>query len=410
MSVIAEAPEKGLGRRAKSGGFGSGCRVVVVGAGPYGLAVGAHLKSAGIETRVFGEPLGFWRRNMPKGMRLRSPWKGSHISDPAGRFTLDMYVASGRMKRSEPVPLDEFVQYGEWFQQNNVPDVDRRQVARMDAAPGGFRLVLKDGEKINARRVVMATGLANQAYYPPEFEGFPQELVSHSVDHPDLGIFRGRRIAVIGRGQSALESAVLLSENGAEVELISRGPVHWIGSEVPGETKWKLHQAITPPSPVGPFPLNWLNEMPGIMHRVSRNLRQKIAIRSLRPAASAWLMPRSKEVRMTPGRTVASVKALDSRLILKLDDGSQSTVDHVLLATGYKIDIAKPGILSPELVNMVERIDGYPVLRGNFESSVAGLHFMGCNAVPSYGPLMRFIWGAGYAARSVTRGVLSEKL
>jgi hypothetical protein len=59
---------------------------------------------------------------------------------------------------------------------------------------------------------------------------------------------------------------------------------------------------------------------------------------------------------------------------------------------------------------MVERIDGYPVLRGNFESSVAGLHFMGCNAVPSYGPLMRFIWGAGYAARSVTRGVLSEKL
>jgi hypothetical protein len=220
-------------------------------------------------------------------------------------------------------------------------------------------------------------------------------------------------VAVIGRGQSACESAVLLSENGAEVELITRGPVHWIGSELPGTGGglfWKLHNALTPPSPVGPFPLNWLNEKAGLTRFIARPLRKKIAIRSLRPAASAWLQPRARGVRMTLGKIVVSVRASESQLILRLDDGSESTVDHVVLATGYKLDISKPGLLSPELLGKVQRVDGCPVLRPNFESSAAGLHFVGCSAIPSHGPLMRFIWGAGHAARSVTRSVLAEKL
>jgi cation diffusion facilitator CzcD-associated flavoprotein CzcO len=228
----------------------------------------------------------------------------------------------------------------------------------------------------------------------------------------DLSVFRGRRVAVIGRGQSACESAVLLSENGAEVELITRGPIHWIGSELPGTDGglfWRLHTALTPPSPVGPFPLDWLNEHPGLTRFIARPLRKKIATRSLRAAASAWLQPRASRVRMTLGRIIVSVRALESRLILKLDDGSESTVDHVVLATGYKLDISKPGLLTPELLGKIERIDGCPVLRPNFESSAAGLHFVGCSAIPSHGPLMRFIWGAGFAARSLTRGVLAAK-
>src|SRR5215472_17796598 len=68
------------------------CEVAVIGAGPYGLAVAAHLRAADISTRVFGRALSFWRENMPKGMRLRSPWIATQIADPDRRFSLDAFA------------------------------------------------------------------------------------------------------------------------------------------------------------------------------------------------------------------------------------------------------------------------------------------------------------------------------
>src|SRR5213079_230240 len=57
----------------------SACDVAIVGAGPYGLSAAAHLRAAnGLDVRVFGEPMSFWERHMPKGMLLRSPLEGSH--------------------------------------------------------------------------------------------------------------------------------------------------------------------------------------------------------------------------------------------------------------------------------------------------------------------------------------------
>ncbi len=86
-----------------------------------------------------------------------------------------------------------------------------------------------DGTHIHARRIVVATGLTRQAFRPEAFADIPAEFASHASEHSDLGIFRGRRVAVVGRGQSACESAVLLHEAGAEVELICRGDMHWLG-------------------------------------------------------------------------------------------------------------------------------------------------------------------------------------
>jgi cation diffusion facilitator CzcD-associated flavoprotein CzcO len=385
------------------------CNVAVIGAGPYGLAVAAHLKAAGVETLVVGEPMGFWRNNMPSGMRVRSPWRATHIADPADELSLDAYARLVGMTPSPQLPIAEFLRYGTWFQTRAVPDLDTRKVAMVHRAANRFRLVLEDGCVVDARRVVVAMGLANQSFRPTPFHGLPSHLVSHSSEHVDLARFRGRRVAVIGRGQSACESAVLLAEAGAEVELISRGGVLWIGSpQRKGNLALRVRKALISKSEVGPFPLDWLADAPGLTRLFPDDLRSRFTTRCLRPAASAWLRPRSETIRFTPGHVVASVQPTGDRLRLRLDDSTIRTVDHVLLGTGYRIDITRFGVLSPDIVAAIRLVDGSPRLSAGFESSVRGLHFVGSSAVNSFGPLMRFIAGCGHAARGVTRSALAR--
>src|ERR1700674_2264103 len=261
------------------------CNVAVIGAGPYGLAAAAHLMAAGIETLAFGDAMAFWRNNMPKGMRLRSPWRATHIADPRNELSLDVYAGRVGLDPAAPLPIADFVGYGAWFQGRAVPDLDRRRVSLVEPAGGRFRLTLDDGSVVGARRVVVAMGLANQSFRPTQLAGLPPDLASHSSEHSDFAAFRGRRVAVIGRGQSACESAVLLSEAGADVVLISRGEVHWIGAETPSkDLVWNLRRALTAKSEVGPFPLDWLADAPGLFHRFPGDLRARLGKSLLRAA------------------------------------------------------------------------------------------------------------------------------
>jgi FAD-dependent urate hydroxylase len=386
--------------------------VAVIGAGPYGLAVAAHLNAAGISTRVLGRPMSFWREHMPKGMRLRSPWIATHIADPHASYSLDVFAGRHGIARQEQMPIEQFVQYGEWFQHHAVPALDPRQVTSIEPAARGFRLVLDDEAAVHARRVVVAMGLAGQHLTPREFEGIDPDLVSHTSRHDQLDKWRGKRVAVIGRGQSACESAVLLREAGSEVDLVCRGEVRWIGA-TPGKADRDRHwgrylrELVQAPSAVGPFPWSWLNEWPGLERRLPDGLRSRIAARSLRAAASWWLLPRMAGVQVCAGRAIRNVRRQGNAIALDLDDGVR-IYDHVLLGTGYRIDISKLGVLSPQLVSAIACRDGSPVLGAGFESSVPALHFVGASAVDSYGPLMRFIAGAGYAARSVARAALAQ--
>src|SRR5271163_3393268 len=155
----------------------NGPEVVVIGAGPHGLAVAAHLKSRGVATHTFGESMSFWRRNMPKGMKLRSPLAATDISDPESAHSLEAYSRSHGAPLAEPLPIEAFVDYGEWFQTRAVPDLDRRLVVRVEAAGNGYLVTPAGGEPVFARRVVMATGLAGQQFRPPAFAGAAAELV-----------------------------------------------------------------------------------------------------------------------------------------------------------------------------------------------------------------------------------------
>lgn len=387
----------------------STCEVAIVGAGPYGLAAAAHLRAAGVRTHVFGEPMGFWRRHMPVGMLLRSPWEASHIGDPQRSLTLDRYESARGTKLSRPIPLDDFVEYGEWFQREAAPDLDRRTVTGVDRVTEGFRLTLEDGESLRAERVVTAAGLAPFGRRPSPFDELPAARVSHSSDYGDLARLGGSRVVVVGAGQSALESTALLHEAGAEVEVVARGPgVHWLGRSAVLHRFEPVRRLLYAPTDVGPAVLSWIVATPSLFRRLPRWSQVRLARRSIRPAGAAWLKPRLEGVRITIGASVVAARAASDGLILRLSDGSERRVDHVVLATGYGVDVSRYPFLSQELLRSLRLVDGYPQLTGGFESSVPGLHFLGAPAAWSFGPLMRFVAGTDFAARAVASAVVGK--
>jgi cation diffusion facilitator CzcD-associated flavoprotein CzcO len=382
--------------------------VAVIGSGPYGLSVAAHLKQAGMSTHVFGEPMSFWRQHMPKGMLLRSPWCATHISNPDSSLSLDIYAHAHGIDRNRKLPREKFVAYGEWFQKHAVPDVDHRAVRLVEATSNGFQLTLADGEIFVAEHVVIATGLVGQEYRPPLFRDLSAAFVTHTSEHADFSALRGKAVAVIGRGQSACESAALLAEAGAYPEMFAYGEIRWLGDTTNTTAKrtaarW-LRRALTPPSEVGPVPLSWLAEWPGLVRQLPATLRDDFTQRCLKPAAAGWLKPRLANVTYTAADKIIGARALSDRIVLDFDDGAR-TYNHVLLGTGYRIDIARLGILSRPLLEKILCAEGSPLLGSGFESSVPKLHFVGSYAVKSFGPLLRFIAGARFAARSVTKAI-----
>jgi FAD-dependent urate hydroxylase len=379
------------------------CEVVVLGAGPYGLSAGVYLKAKDIHVRVFGEPMDFWANQMPKGMLLRSPREASNIADPRSDFTLDAYEATSGMKPVAPVPLETFVGYGRWFQEQLSSEIDRRTISLISRQSSTFKIALQDGTVVRSRRVVVAAGIGAFQRKPSVFGQLPSSQVSHCYEGRKIGEFAGKRVAVIGSGQSALESAALLHEAGSEVEVIARIPaIRWIGMH-----KW-LHELgpfssmLYSKYDVGPAGISRLVAYPQIMAHIPLGLRDKIRVRAVRPAGSKWLPARLLPVKISTGRSVQSARWWEDEIQLQLDDGTERRVDHVLLGTGYDVDIARYNFLSPELVAGVGRLNGYPDLGKGFSTTIPGLHFIGATAARSFGPLLYFVAGTEFASKELT--------
>lgn len=384
--------------------------VVVIGAGPNGLAAVAHLRHAGLDVRCFGETLESWTRQMPGGMRLRSRRRSSHIADPTRSLTIDAFEQSEDRTVAHPnLGLDEFVDYGRWFQSRAVPDLDSRRVSEVAPDNGGFRVRLLGGEELNASRVVVAAGLGPFASRPAPFRELSPSVCSHAYAHADLAGFSGRRVAVIGSGQSALECAALLHERGASVEVLARtDAIHWLGAdeEMQPAASARRRPSLSlspPPTDVGGRLTGWIAAAPDVFRRVPSRFAPELSFRCIRPAGAAWLRPRLADVPLTCGVEVVGAGERDGEVDLKLSDGGTRAVDHVLLGTGYEVDVTRYPFMTPELSARLELADGSPVLGPGLESSVAGLHFMGAPAAHSFGPIMRFVVGTWYSAPAVAR-------
>src|SRR6267143_6371681 len=387
----------------------TGCDIAIIGAGPYGISASAHLRTIkGLDVHTFGEPMVFWQRNMPKGMLLRSGWEASHIADPKQSLTLDIFRKESRNHFSSPVPLDRFVNYGLWHQQHSVPDLDRRKIVTVEPGARGFRLILEDGESVPANRVVIAAGISSFTWRPPEFDNVPPALATHTSEHVDFENFAGKEVLVIGGGQSALESAALLHEIGATVEIVARAhQIRWLGGIVSRTIHRgfgsKISKLLYAPTDVGPAGISQIVARPDLVRRFSRPIQDWLRSRSIRPAGARWLVERLKNVPMSLGRSTARAAEVGGRVEVQLDDGSVRCVDHVLLGTGYRVDVSKYEFLDPKLANSISRFKGYPRLSDGFESSVPRLHFLGAPAIWSFGPLMQFVVGTHYSSRALLR-------
>lgn len=380
------------------------CDVAILGAGPYGLAAASELRFAdGLHILGFGEPMSFWASQMPRGMLLRSPYVASDIGDPSGDLALAEYERSIGVDPKSPVPLSHFVDYGRWVQRSVLPDLRTDWINSISRNGSGFHLALADGSSIHAERVIVAAGISDFASRPPLFEGLTR--VSHASDHDDLGVFEGASVLVIGAGQSALESAALLAEAGASVEVAARaGTVRWLSR------RW--HHNLGPisylmyaPPEVGPAGISWMVALPGVFRRFPRRTQDWMSARALRPAGAGWLPPRLTDVAIRVDIQAVEARETNGHVAVTFDDGSLREVDHVLLGTGYRVDVAKYPFLAAELVEELEIVNGYPRLGRGFESNVPGLHFLGAPSAWSYGPLMRFVAGTGFAASELARSI-----
>jgi len=381
----------------------SDINVAVVGAGPYGLSATMHLRRAGVDVLMFGDPMSFWR-TMPAGMLLRSNWTATCIGECQGPLSLDSYCATTGTCVGRPVPLARFIEYGTWVQQQVAPDVDRRMVERLDSDDMSFRLLLAGGEQLRARRVVVATGIVPFAHRPPVADGLPPELASHTGDHRDLRRFSGARVLVVGAGQSALESAALLAESGAQAEIVARADhLNWLHGGKYHRMLGRLTPLFYAPTDVGPLGLSRLVAVPDAFRRLPRRVQEPLAYRSVRPAGAASLHPRLRDVPVTLARFVVSVRETAGGLKVTLSGGETRAVDHLLFGTGYRVDIGRYSFLAPSLLARVKRAGGYPVLGHGMQSTVAGLHFLGAPAAWSFGPTMRFVSGGWYAGRTLAQ-------
>ena len=383
--------------------------VVVVGAGPYGLSTAAHLLGRGLRVAVFGRTLEMWRDRMPKGMLLRSHWWATNLSDPRRDHGFEQFARDSGHERDYPLPLQTFVDYGLWFQRRAVPDVDETYVSSIERQDGRFLITLADGREVESQAVVMAIGVYYYAHRPEQFRGLPSDLVSHSSGHGDFARFKGRDVVVIGGGQSAIEYAALLHEAGAAVQVVSRRPIQWLAPDRSG-ARSTLERILAPDASIAPGWTNWVwDQWPWLFYRFP--LGWKDSYNAIyHSGATHWLKHRVVgKVTLREGRTVANLKVTQGKLAATMSDGAKVSADHILLATGYTVDITKLTMIDPSLRAQIKTDRAIPTLSHWFESSVPGLYFVGLTSLRAFGPLYRFVAGCGAAARRVADGVMRAR-
>jgi thioredoxin reductase len=388
--------------------------VVVVGAGPYGLSIAAHLRRRGIAFRIFGIPMQNWRSAMPKGMFLKSEGAGSSLSDPAGALTLAHHCALMNLPYGDhgrPIPLDTFVDYGLAFQRTLVPELEERMVLALHEKRGEFELLL-DGEKVTTRRVIIAVGTTYFGRLPEPLTNLPRELVSHSQEHADLAKFANHEVVVIGGGQSALETAALAHEQGASVRVLVRA--HSLAWNPTPRTLTSLQQLLHPRSALGLGWKDWFYvNRPDVFRHFPRKSRSTIVRRHLGPAGAWWLKDRVLgKLPVLCGHTVLGTSETGARVRLSVIDGqgqkSEILADHVIAATGFKVDIASLPFLDANLKQRLKVEGTAPVLSPSFESSIPGLYFIGLAAASQFGPSMRFVAGANYTAWRIASAMRAQ--
>jgi hypothetical protein len=383
---------------------------LIIGAGPYGLSLAAHLRAKGADFRSVGSVMAPWRTAMPADMFLKSEGFASTLFEPRGKFTLGAYCAEQGIPYADtgtPVAVSTFIAYGQAFQQRLVPGHEDRTVTSLRQSSGGFQASCADGEVIRARNVVMASGIMHFPYIPHELQQAPANLLTHSSAHRDLSRFRDQEVIVVGAGASAMDVAASLHTGGAKVRVVARRSSVRFQTQLGDRSV--LDKIRAPMTVLGP---GWKSVLctkaPLLFHAMPDNFRSTVVNRYLGPAP-AWFSREMVEghVPIMTGATILGAGADGGRvrLCLKMKDNQTEILlaDHVIAATGFRVDVSRIDFLDRRLSAAIRAVDGSPRLSTHFESSVQGLYFIGLTSANSFGPMLRFAAGAGFVAGRLSR-------
>lgn len=382
----------------------------MIGAGPYGLAVAAHLRHAGATARIFGSPMRRWFEQMPLTNFLKSEGCASSLPDPVGQLTLPAFCRELQLPYAEigmPVARDTFIKYGIEFQRRMVPHLENVYVRAVRRGGHRFEVELASGETIRTETVIVATGMDYMEYVPPALTALPRELRSHTADYSDYSRFSGKEVAVVGGGQSALEAAAMLREQGASPTIIVRDH-RIIWGDRPASARRPFRRRLRHPrTNLGYAPQHVLyDRAPQLFHYLPRALRRARVRVELGPAGAWWLRHRvDGKIPLLLGRTVTAATPRGTRVALHLSARNQTThellFDHVIAATGYEFKVQNLPYLDAGLKAAIRCEGTTPVLSGSYEASVPGMYFTGIASANSFGPAMRFVVGTGHTARRI---------
>jgi FAD-dependent urate hydroxylase len=388
----------------------------IVGAGPYGLTIAAHLRAAGLPFEMFGAPMESWRRYMPEGMILKSERFASNLWDPDRRFTFARYCKAKNLPYlpvGHPLSLALFLEYAEWFRQQTAGEPRDIRIVRISRKQNGFSVELADGTRFTSRHVILATGHMAFRVLPTQLSHLSEPLLCHTSRMGDVKTYAGRNVTIIGAGQSALETAALLNEAGARVQILAKsGRIEW---NAPAKPRSLFERILAPDAGVA---AGWKSVAVSELPRTFRWLfpaqkRHRFVAGAYGPGGSWWLRDRVEgkiETQLNCEIETATSENGRLRVISRGASGRDEFVtDHIVAGTGFEVNIDKLDYLEPGLRESIARESGgIPALSARFETSLPGLFIVGVASSPVFGPIMRFMYGAKHVGPILTRCLKSH--
>lgn len=370
-------------------------QLVIIGSGPYGLAVAAYAKHLGLDFTLLGPPMGFWRNNMPRGLYLRSPtdW---HIDSVGGRSFEDFLVSKGiKPEDAFPIAAELFLEYSDWFRVENGLQADPRLVKVLNRRESLFEVELKTGDSILSQNVVATLGMSYFKHIPQELaDTIPADRLSHACDTIDFEFLRDKDVLIVGGRMTAFEWAVLMAEQAdAQAYIVHRhetppfvdSDFSWIGPEVQNTTYLR----------------GWFRNLPEAQQQAIDNRVYLEGRLKMEP----WLKPRldAGGARIWSNTAARSCSpASNGRIQVQLDNGTSLTVDHVMLATGYELDLSRvPYLAHGNILGQLQIVEDSPVLDEDFQSNIPGLYFTGLAATRDFGPYFGFVVGSPSAGQVI---------
>lgn len=364
--------------------------VLIIGAGPYALSIGAHTKESGLDYLIVGLPMDFWENKMPSEMFIRTQLEYSNLSDPKNRYSLKQYQKEKDLELGFPLKRTTFVDYGKWFADKAGLEIEKDFVEKLTKNGNVFTATTETGRIILARNVVVAVGLTNSHYIPKELENFSSMFVSHTASHTEYTCFKDKSVIVVGGGQSAWEAAALLHLASANVILCYRRPSRVMAPEGMNQVQHEIASKFYY------YPVE-----------EKEKYRKMLEI----PTVSNFLVP-LVEGKVTQKSSISLEKVEvtnQQKLVVYFSSGETITADHIIVATGYRYHPKKITFLSSFHSKLLLEENGCPQVDESFQSSINGLYFAGPATSYSHGPAFRFIAGVAYTALNIVRSLVKGK-